>query len=150
MNTPNFTFYIQLKQFIIINGPNLNLLGKRETNIYGKRDFDSFFEKLVSQYPAINLQYFQSNHEGAILDKLHEVGFSFDGIILNGGALTHTSVALADAIAAISSPVIEVHISNIHAREPFRHTSLSGAHCKGIITGLGLAGYELALQYFLI
>lgn len=134
---------------IIINGPNLNLLGKRETEIYGDLSFEDFFETLQGQFPNIELHYFQSNHEGAIIDRLHETGFSFDGIILNGGAFTHTSIAIADAIAAIATPVIEVHISNIYAREAFRKTSYTAANCAGVITGLGLKGYELALQWLI-
>ena len=136
-------------KIIIINGPNLNLLGKRETDIYGSQAFEDFFENLKSKYPQINLEYFQSNAEGAIIDKLHEVGFSYDGIIINGGAYTHTSIAIADALAAIEAPSVEVHISNIHAREKFRHHSFFTKNCIGMITGLGLKGYELALQYFL-
>ncbi len=134
---------------IIVNGPNLNLLGKRETDIYGNQDFDSFFSDLKKMFSDIDLEYFQSNIEGEIIDKLHEVGFSFDGIILNSAGFTHTSVAIADAIAAIQTPVLEVHISNIYAREEFRHTSLTGKNAVGVITGLGLSGYILALNYFL-
>jgi len=131
---------------IIINGPNLNLLGKREPEIYGNQSFEDYFKMLVEEYPQINLEYFQSNHEGHLIDKLHEVGFSYDGVILNGGAFTHTSIAIADAIGAISTPVVEVHISNIHAREAFRHHSYFSANCRGSIVGLGLKGYDLALQ----
>ncbi|MEM9824478.1 MAG: type II 3-dehydroquinate dehydratase [Bacteroidota bacterium] len=136
-------------KIIIINGPNLNLLGKRETDIYGTQTFEDFFEELKKRYPNIDLHYFQSNSEGTIIDQLHQVGFSYDGIILNGGAYTHTSIAIADAIAAIKSPVVEVHISNIHARESFRHHSYSAANCVGCIAGLGLNGYRLAIDYFL-
>lgn len=137
-----------MKKIIIINGPNLNLLGKREPEIYGSETFDDVFLKLQKEFSDMELEYFQSNHEGAILDKLHEVGFSYDGIILNGGAYTHTSVAIADAIAAISTPVLEVHISNVHAREEFRHHSYFSANCIGVIVGLGMKGYHLAIQYF--
>lgn len=144
-----FTFYLTKMDIQIINGPNLNLLGKREPEIYGNQSFEDYFKKLKNKYPQINLYYFQSNHEGAILDKLHEIGFSFDGIILNGGALTHTSIAIADAIAAIKTPVVEVHISNTAAREEFRHKSYTAVNCVGSILGLGLKGYELALNYFL-
>lgn len=133
----------------IINGPNLNLLGKREPGIYGSEGFESYLETLKSKYAAINLHYFQSNVEGELINKLHEVGFSFDGIILNAGAYTHTSIALADAIAAIQVPVIEVHISNVHARESFRHHSMIAGNCKGVIAGFGLKSYELALTSFL-
>ncbi|MEM6377857.1 MAG: type II 3-dehydroquinate dehydratase [Bacteroidota bacterium] len=137
-------------QLLILNGPNLNLLGKREVDIYGKQTFEDYFQSLQARFPELELRYFQSNSEGAIIDKIHEVGFHFDGIILNGGAYTHTSVAIADAIAAINTPVVEVHISNIHAREAFRHHSYSAANCKGSIIGLGLEGYTLAIQYFII
>ncbi|XOV93560.1 MAG: type II 3-dehydroquinate dehydratase [Bacteroidota bacterium] len=133
---------------IILNGPNLNLLGKRETDIYGNRSFEDYFSDLKNLFPEINLTYFQSNHEGALIDKIHEVGFSFDGIIVNLAGFTHTSVALADAIAAVKTPVVEVHISNIHAREEFRKHTYTGAKSVGIISGLGLKGYELAIRYF--
>lgn len=133
----------------IINGPNLNLLGKREKSIYGDKDFEGFFADLQKEFPTIEMNYFQSNHEGAILDKIHEIGFSEDGIIINAGALTHTSIALADAIAAVNTPVVEVHISNIHAREEFRHKSMIAPNCVGMIAGLGLNGYRLAIQHFL-
>lgn len=132
----------------IINGPNLNLLGKREPGIYGSGDFESFLALLKEKYPSVSFGYFQSNVEGELINRLHEVGFSADGIIFNAGGYTHTSVAIADAVAAIEVPVIEVHISNIHARESFRHTSLMAGKCKGVITGLGLQGYELAVRYF--
>jgi 3-dehydroquinate dehydratase-2 len=138
-----------MTQILIINGPNLNLLGVREKSIYGKQDFESYFQKLVERYPQIRLSYFQSNHEGQLIDKIHEVGFDFDGIILNAGAYTHTSIALADAIAAVNTPVIEVHISNVHARESFRHHSFLAASCVGVIAGFGLKGYELALEALL-
>lgn len=133
----------------IINGPNLNLLGKREPDVYGTTSFDDFLKELQKRYPKIEIVYFQSNVEGELINKLHEFGFSFDGIILNAGAYTHTSVAIADAIAAIKTAVIEVHLSNIFAREDFRHVSYSGSKCVGSISGLGLKGYELALNYFL-
>ena len=136
-------------KILLINGPNLNLLGTREPDIYGSQTFEVFFEDLKAELPHVILEYFQSNHEGALLDKLHEAGFSMDGIVLNAGAFTHTSVALADAVAAISTPVIEVHISNVHRREPFRHHSFLSAHCVGSIVGLGLEGYRLAVIWFL-
>ncbi|HKZ38838.1 MAG TPA: type II 3-dehydroquinate dehydratase [Chryseolinea sp.] len=132
----------------IINGPNLNLLGKRETSIYGSESFETFFESLKNQFSDIQLHYYQSNVEGELVNKLHEVGFSFDGIILNAGAYTHTSVALHDAIAGIKSPVVEVHISNVYSREEFRHKSLITSKCIGLITGFGLDGYAMALGYF--
>jgi len=135
-------------KIIIINGPNLNLLGKREIDIYGNQPFENYFEELKDKYQKVDLEYFQSNSEGLLIDKLQEVGFSYDGIIINGGAYTHTSVAIADALAAIKTPAIEVHISNIHSRETFRHHSYFTKNCIGIISGLGLKGYELALQYF--
>lgn len=138
-----------MKKISIINGPNLNLLGKREPSIYGSADFQSFYEQLLGAYPSVQLDYFQSNKEGALIDRLHEVGFERDGIILNAGAYTHTSIALGDAIAAISSPVIEVHISNVHKREAFRHHSYLSANCEGIIIGFGLKGYRLALESLL-
>ena len=133
----------------IINGPNLNLLGKREPGIYGSEGFEGFLENLKSKYPAIEIDYFQSNVEGELINKLHEVGFSFDGIIMNAGAYTHTSVAISDAIAGIKTPVIEVHISNVYAREEFRHHSMMAKNCKGIITGFGLQSYELGLLSFM-
>jgi 3-dehydroquinate dehydratase II len=135
-------------KILIINGPNLNLLGRRQPEIYGTQTFEDFFLTLKANFPNIELHYFQSNSEGALLDKLHEVGFSFDGIVANFGAYTHTSIALLDAISGIKTPVVEVHISNIHAREPFRQHSYSGKAARGVVTGLGLFGYELALKYF--
>jgi len=132
----------------IVNGPNLNLLGKRETAVYGEKDFETYFNELKKKYPGIKLEYFQSNIEGELINYLHEKGFSADGIILNAGGYTHTSVAISDAVAAIKTPVIEVHISNIFAREEFRHISLLSKNCKGIISGLGLDVYELALRGF--
>ncbi len=133
---------------IIINGPNLNLLGKREPEIYGHQTFEQYFEQLKALFPEVKLHYFQSNVEGELINKLHEVGFSYDGIIVNLGGYTHTSIALADAISAIKTPVVEVHISNIHARESFRHVTYTGAKSVGIISGLGLRGYEMAIKYF--
>ncbi len=138
-----------MKNFLIINGPNLNLLGKREPAIYGSLTFEAYFEELKAEFPQVNLHYFQSNHEGLLLDKLHQEGFSVDGIILNAGAYTHTSVAIADAIAGITSPVVEVHISNVHKRESFRHHSYLSPYCAGIIIGMGLKGYKLAIMYLL-
>jgi len=132
-------------KILIINGPNLNLLGIREPSVYGNKGFDSYFDELKAQHSAVDLSYFQSNHEGELIDKLHEVGFSYDGIVLNAGAYTHTSLAIADAIAAINTPVIEVHISNVHARENFRHHSFLAKNCKGIIAGFGLDSYRLAV-----
>jgi len=133
----------------IINGPNLNLLGTREPGIYGSRSFEQYFAELKEKFSTIELEYYQSNVEGELINKLHEVGFSFDGIILNAGGYTHTSVALADAIAAITTPVVEVHVSNIYAREEFRHVSLTGKNCKGVLTGFGLDGYRLAIKSLL-
>lgn len=137
------------KRILILNGPNLNLLGKRETKIYGEQEFEKFFIALKESYPEIKLDYFQSNVEGELINKLHEKGFSYEGIIFNPGGYAHTSVALHDAIKAIQSPVIEVHISNIYAREEFRHTSLTAAACIGVISGFGLWSYDLALQFLL-
>ena len=133
----------------IINGPNLNLLGKRETDIYGNMPFEQYFDSLKKKYPNTELSYFQSNIEGEIIDEIQRLGFSFDGIILNPGGYTHTSVAIGDAIAAIKTPVVEVHISNVHAREEFRKLSHISGKSVGSIFGLGLKGYELALQYLL-
>jgi len=131
---------------LIINGPNLNLLGKRETSIYGEEAFESYFSKLVENYPADNLTYFQSNSEGEIIDKLHAEGFSVDGIVINAGAYTHTSLAIADAISAINSPVVEVHISNVHKREAVRHKSFLSSVCTGVIAGFGLDSYRLGIE----
>jgi 3-dehydroquinate dehydratase-2 len=136
-------------KIIIINGPNLNLLGKREPEIYGDASFEDYFKTLQKNYPQVQLEYYQSNIEGKLIDKLHEVGFDHEGIILNAAAYTHTSVSIGDAIKAIETPVIEVHISNVHAREEFRHQSFITPNAKGIIIGLGLKGYELALQALL-
>ncbi|MDP4130036.1 MAG: type II 3-dehydroquinate dehydratase [Bacteroidota bacterium] len=133
----------------IINGPNLNLLGTREPGIYGRQTFEDFLKDLKGKFPDIQIDYFQSNVEGELLNELQRAGFSYDGILLNAAAYTHTSVALGDAIAAISTPVIEVHISNVAAREEFRKLSYISAKCVGTVTGLGLKGYELALRYFL-
>lgn len=133
----------------IINGPNLNLLGVREPSIYGNIGFEEYVDELRKVYSILEIDYFQSNVEGEIINKLHEVGFSYDGIVLNGGGFTHTSVAIADAIAAISAPVVEVHISNIYAREEYRHISLTGKNCKGVLTGFGLDGYRLAIESIL-
>lgn len=134
---------------LLLNGPNLNLLGQRETSIYGNQDFDSFFNELKSQFPKLQLDYFQSNVEGEIINKLQEVGFSYDGIILNAGAYTHTSVAIGDCVKAITTPVIEVHISNTFSRETFRHQSYISPNAKGVIIGFGLQSYTLAIQSFL-
>ncbi len=133
----------------LINGPNLNLLGLRETSIYGSEGFENYFKTLQDTYAILGLHYFQSNVEGEIINKLHEVGFDFDGIVLNAGAYTHTSIAIADAIAAIKTPVVEVHISNVYQREEYRQTSLMAKNCKGIITGFGLQSYNLAIESFL-
>ena len=137
-------------KIIIINGPNLNLLGKREPEVYGTASFKDYFAELKVKYSTIQLAYFQSNIEGEIIDKLHEVGFEYDGILLNAGAYTHTSVAIGDAVKAIETPVIEVHISNVYAREEFRHHSYISPNATGIIIGAGLKGYELGLQRFIL
>lgn len=134
----------------IINGPNLNLLGIREKEIYGKESFDDFLEDLRKNYPNVQIDYFQSNCEGSIIDELHKKGFQSDGIILNAAAYTHYSIAIADAIRGITTPVIEVHISNVHTREEYRHVSMIAPACKGVIAGFGLKSYELALQAFLL
>lgn len=130
----------------IINGPNLNLLGVREKSIYGETDFEDYLNELRKRYANITINYYQSNVEGEIINKLHEVGFTIDGIVINAGAYTHTSVAIADAIAAIKAPVIEVHISNVYKREEFRHKSLLAASCRGVIAGFGLDSYRLAIE----
>ena len=132
-------------KLIIINGPNLNLLGKREPEIYGSNSFDDYFKGLQNKFKSINIEYFQSNIEGEIIDKLHKTGFSYDGIILNAAAYTHTSVGIADAVKGIKTPVIEVHISNVYSRENFRHISYIAPNTKGVITGFGLQSYELAI-----
>ncbi|MGL5262658.1 MAG: type II 3-dehydroquinate dehydratase [Bacteroides sp.] len=134
---------------LIINGPNINLVGKREPSVYGTLSMKEYFDQLTSQYPAIHLDYFQSNIEGELIDKIQEVGFHYDGIILNAGAYTHTSIALLDAIRAIQAPVIEVHISNTQAREEYRHHSMIAAACRGVICGFGLNSYRLALEALL-
>lgn len=133
----------------IINGPNLNLLGKRETDIYGNKPFEDYLQELKNKYPAVQFSYFQSNVEGELINELQRVGFELDGIIINPGGYTHTSVAIGDAIAAIKTPVIEVHISNVHARDEFRKLSHVSGKAAGSIFGLGLKGYELAVQWFL-
>lgn len=134
---------------MIINGPNLNLLGKREPAIYGSLSFTEFLDEVQHKYTEVQIDYFQSNVEGEIIDKLHEVGFSYDGVILNAAAYTHTSVGIGDAVGAIETPVVEVHISNTHAREEYRHQSYISKYAKGVILGFGLQSYELALQSFL-
>ena len=133
----------------IINGPNLNMLGKREPGIYGNSTFESYLQLLKNAYPDIELDYYQSNVEGLLIDKMQEVGYDIDGIVLNAGAYTHTSVALLDAIKAVETPVVEVHISNVHQREAFRHKSMISAGCKGVICGFGLNSYRLALEAFI-
>lgn len=136
-----------MTQILIINGPNLNLLGKREPHIYGNQTFMDYLKTAEALFPDVQLRYFQSNHEGELIDKIHELGFEVDGIVINAGAYTHTSIALADALSAVTAPAIEVHISNVHARESYRHHSYLSAKCKGVIAGLGLQGYELAIRY---
>ena len=132
----------------IINGPNLNLLGKREIDIYGGESFEQYFEKLKLKFPLVDFHYYQSNVEGELINEIQRIGFSFDGIIFNPGGYTHTSVALGDAVAAITTPLVEVHISNIFAREEFRKLSHISAKAKGVISGLGLKGYELGVEFF--
>ncbi len=136
-------------KILILNGPNMNLLGRRERNIYGNMSFETYYEILQGQFTDVELTYFQSNTEGLLIDKLHETGFTFDGIIFNPGGYAHTSIALADAVAAITTPVIEVHISNVFAREPFRHHSYISRNCAGVIGGFGLDGYRLSIEYFM-
>lgn len=133
-------------KILIINGPNLNLLGVRERGIYGDQSFDTWYERLRQAYPNIEFEYFQSNHEGAIIDKIHERGFDVDGIVLNAGAYTHTSIAIGDAIRAVTAPVVEVHISNVHSREDYRHVSMIAGACRGVIAGFGLDSYRLAVE----
>ncbi|WP_373492774.1 type II 3-dehydroquinate dehydratase [Aquiflexum sp.] len=136
-------------KILIINGPNLNLLGKREPEIYGSTSFEDYFGTLKTKFPDLELHYFQNNIEGEIIDKIHEVGFDFDAILINAGGYTHTSVAISDAIAGVTTPVLEVHISNIYKREEFRHKSIITKECVGMISGLGLKGYELGIRFFL-
>ena len=138
-----------MQKLIIINGPNLNLLGQREPNIYGSLTFNEFFETVKEKYPQMSLEHFQSNIEGELIDKLQEVGFSYDGIILNAAAYTHTSIGIGDAVKAIETPVVEVHISNTFDREEFRHNSFISLNAKGVILGFGLQSYELAIQSFM-
>jgi 3-dehydroquinate dehydratase-2 len=138
-----------MKKLLIINGPNLNLLGKREPEIYGSLTFEDFFKELKEKYSSVSLEYFQSNIEGELIDKLHEVGFSYDGVILNAGAYTHTSIGIGDAIKGITTPVVEVHISNTFSREEFRHQSYISPNAKGVILGFGMPSYSLAIQSFL-
>ena len=138
-----------MKKIQIINGPNLNLLGKREPAVYGNASFESYLSELCAKYPQCEIAYFQSNVEGEMINKIHEVGFDYDGIIINAGAYTHTSVALHDAIKAVTTPVVEVHISNVHARESFRHVSMISTACKGVILGFGLDSYRLAIEAML-
>ncbi|MDD6892241.1 MAG: type II 3-dehydroquinate dehydratase [Bacteroidales bacterium] len=133
----------------IINGPNINLLGKREPSIYGAVSFEDYLQTLKARYPEVEISYYQSNVEGEMINKIHEVGFEYDGIILNAGAYTHTSIALQDALRAVTTPAIEVHISNVHQREEFRHKSLIARACRGVICGFGLDSYRLALEAFL-
>lgn len=135
-----------MKKILVLNGPNLNLLGVREKSIYGDQSFEEYFQSLKERFADVDLSYFQSNSEGTIIDKLHDVGFDFDGIVLNAGAYTHTSVAIGDAIAAIKTPVVEVHISNVHQREAFRHHSYLSKNCKGVILGFGLDSYRLGIE----
>ena len=136
-------------KLIIINGPNLNLLGKREPEIYGSETFEAYLLTLKTKFPQVDLSYYQSNIEGELIDTLHEVGFNYDGIILNAAAYTHTSVGIGDAVKGIETPVVEVHISNVHARESYRHISYIAPNAKGVLFGFGLKGYELAIQSFL-
>ena len=138
-----------MKKIIIINGPNLNLLGKREPEIYGNKTFEIYMKELVLAFPDLELTSFQSNVEGEIINKIQEVGFSFDGIVLNAGGYTHTSIAIADAVGAVQTSVVEVHISNVYAREDYRHQSLMAKNCKGVIAGFGLDSYEMAIRSFL-
>jgi 3-dehydroquinate dehydratase-2 len=147
--TLSLCYYLYRVKLLIINGPNLNLLGKREPGIYGSESFEAYLKKLRKKFPEITIQYYQSNIEGEIIDVLQKAGYVYDGIILNAGGYTHTSVAIADAVKAIRAPVVEVHISNIFARESFRHISLLSPNVKGSITGFGLASYRLAVESFL-
>ena len=136
-------------KILIIKGPNLNLLGVREKGIYGDSSFESYYQTLKARYPQVEFDYFQSNHEGALIDEIHRQGFDVDGIVLNAGAYTHTSIAIADAIRAVKSPVVEVHISNVHSRESYRHVSMIAPACKGVIAGFGLDSYRLAVEALL-
>lgn len=136
-------------KILILNGPNLNLLGRREPSVYGNRSFDEYFQVLQKRYAKHELEYFQSNSEGEIISKIHQVGFDYDGIVLNAGAYTHTSIAIADAIRAVHTPVVELHISNVYAREEYRHRSMIAPACRGCICGFGLKGYDLAIESFL-
>lgn len=138
-----------MKKIQIINGPNLNLLGKREPTVYGNASFEDHLSELRARFPQCEISYYQSNVEGEIINKIHEVGFEYDGIVLNAGAYTHTSIALYDAIKAVTTPVVEVHISNVHARESFRHVSMISAACRGVILGFGLDSYRLAIESFM-
>lgn len=137
-------------KLLILNGPNLNLLGVREPGIYGNDSMESYLETLRKEFPQVEIEYFQSNIEGEMIDKMQQVGYSYDGIVLNAGAYTHTSIALHDCIRAINTPVIEVHISNVHTREEFRHKSMISAACKGVICGFGMDSYKLAVYSFLM
>ena len=139
-----------MKRILVINGPNINLLGKREPSIYGAQSFDEYLKVLKNFYPSVEFAYYQSNVEGELINKIHEIGFEYDGIILNAGAYTHTSIALQDAIRAVTTPVIEVHISNVHKREEFRHKSMISCACTGVICGFGLHSYRLAVEVFLL
>jgi 3-dehydroquinate dehydratase II len=145
---PQLIVYFHFMKIAIINGPNLNLLGRREPGIYGNQNFEEFLQHLKTRFSDIDLSYYQSNVEGELINELHRIGFDVDGVVMNPGGYTHTSVAIADAISAITAPVIEVHISNIYAREEFRKHSVVSSKCKGSISGLGLKGYELAIKYF--
>jgi len=136
-----------LKKILILNGPNLNLLGKREPTVYGDTSFDDFYKTLAEEYNTLQLSYFQSNVEGELINKLHEIGFSYDGVIFNAGGYTHTSVAIADAVAAIDTPVVEVHISNVYSREDYRHHSLMAKNCIGVIAGFSMQSYKMAIDF---
>ena len=138
-----------MKKIQVINGPNLNLLGKREPTVYGNASFEDYLSELRARFLQCEISYYQSNVEGEIINKIHEVGFEYDGIVLNAGAYTHTSIALHDAIKAVTTPVVEVHISNVHARESFRHVSMISAACRGVILGFGLDSYRLAIESFM-
>lgn len=149
MNIDTDSTNVQASKILILNGPNLNLLGKREPHIYGSQTFEAYFEILLERFPQITLEYFQSNHEGTLIDKIHEVGFdtNYLGVVFNAGAYTHTSVALGDAISGVKTPFVEVHISNVHQRESFRHQSYLSPKAAGIIVGCGIMGYDLAVQF---